>query len=257
MRPRDQEKESRDLFRLVSAVYRGVTNLSIACYSQTVKINRLFILENTEIMKTTTVICAFLILAFNIQLSAHAQTNTTQVICETAKGIISVKNKCTRNETRISTDRIKEIAAKGPPSGTTLTGLIGGRLDFHKSGASDGPTLFEYVASVPMGQYGFPIDQILFKSGELSFFCGTNKCFSSQSADAGNVCTGNTNNPTAPAGVVCLYLHMASGYQSSLSDFNIDTSNSNSGIRLTFSSNITANAEESAGVIFDWAYTVP
>ena len=126
------------------------------------------------------------------------------------KGMIFRKVcKATRGEESVSLLTLPEwgsVRLNGIPSGHVVSGVIG--FDDHASASFEDFAGFASfpVAELPGGAGLVSTDILIDETPAVLSSCGkASNCIDSDSLDTSNVCTGEVDNPTAPAGKVCIY----------------------------------------------------
>lgn len=166
-------------------------------------------------------IVVFLVFAFCLQLQsalAAGSSTTTYIVCgnSTSKAItVRSGKKCKKNETKLSLDSFQgatgatgatgtrgESAFDAIPSGKSVYGVIG--VDGDTSNANSDWYAF---ASFPgIVSKALTDDDVIFASNStVDNDCGAASCLSSLESALSATCTGTYDNPTAPAGKVCVY----------------------------------------------------
>lgn len=145
-----------------------------------------------------------LFMCLSLLFTREAFSQTKLSICANkAKNQIYAATSCPRNTTKLSYDNI--VGGK-IPSGATVYGLIGGRYETFRGAGS-----FDSVASLPgkTAQIFNAESQIqVANTPAVDNDCGGSTCLMAEEKDVAAVCTGSPENPTAPAGIVCIYPSM-------------------------------------------------
>lgn len=189
-----------------------------------------------------------------------APTATTQVICQSASGALTVKAKCKKTETRLSMSEVVTAAHGVLPSGTVVRGVIGGRLDTTDADLKAGVTLATFTSSLPPSVIASGVDDVAIAdlaSFVPSYCSSVESCFSAEERASTAQCTGTGNAPTSPAGVICLYRVEGSTSGDFTSINAREVAGIGGGIDLTFTTAAPTTTNHSAGLTFVWVYTAP
>ena len=194
------------------------------------------------------------------QKAFAAPATTTQVICQSSGGVLSVKSKCKRTETRLTMSEVTKAAYGVLPPGTVVRGVIGGRIDTTDSDQKAGVTLATFTASFPPGVIASGVGDVAIASltSFVPTYCSSvESCFSAELRASTAQCTGTANAPTAPAGMVCLYLVEGSSSGNFTSINSREVAGIGGGLDLTFTTATPSTTNRSAGLTFVWVYTAP
>lgn len=175
----------------------------------------------------------------------------------TGIGNLTVRGKCKKNEAAVS--NISQLEGDSfydtIPSGTTVSGIIGGDFDTDEGTIGDWRVFQSFPA--PIGRTLHETDDVIVANTSVvdDNCVGDVTCLSAAEAAAASACTGTTIAPTAPAGKVCIYPYFHAnardidGYA-----FSVTGETSTKGFYLDWSVDGSPRDTYLAGV---WAYTQP
>ena len=143
---------------------------------------------------------------FNLQVVEAATSNNTMVACSSLKGRITIRQKCKKNEVRLTINALVAQGIQGPkgdrgvsafdviPSGTTIYGVLGAALPL--------PAGEEYVVaqSIP-GVLPTPLTDaavVIANNAVVSSCAG--HCLTLTELGESGKCSGSFQAPTAPPG---------------------------------------------------------
>lgn len=159
-------------------------------------------------------VALFSFVLFALSVLPVASASAAVKICSRkSDGKITLRERCKKSENTLSNLNML-VGTNGVngadgasfydvvPSGVTITGVIGGDFD-----APDNNGDWRVFASfpAPIGRKLNNSDVIVANTSVVDNDCGGSTCLSGSEALEAPVCTGTTDEPTAPAGKVCIY----------------------------------------------------
>ncbi len=186
--------------------------------------------------------------------SAGAETTRGLKICLRPNGNLTVRGRCKSGDTLVDEaflPQLSDINLAGVPSGSTILGVIGATNQAPTSSA-------QFASTASLGAKISPAlaseSIIVASSIALTNGCGGSAtgCLAAEEVLATPLCTGTALDPTAPAGLLCIYPTLVVNSSSILGTI-IPGTTETAGVALNWS----APAVGTTSLQGVWAYTAP